>query len=124
MKININININQLLNSIPALDVLFQQPVRAQTAFRLKMLTKEVNGLLETFNQTRLALCSKYGTLTEDGTEFDFENADNKRKFEEEYQELLNADVELQFEPMSVSSLGDALLSPIHLESLEWLIIE
>lgn len=111
-------NILTLLNSAVALGRLAGQPVRAATGFKLKDIVKQVNANLENYNETRLALCEKYGVAN--GDNYDIA-PENQEEFTKEITELVETEVNINFETISPFSLGDAQVSATDLEVLDWL---
>lgn len=112
-----------LVNSSAALGVLSNTALPAATSFRLRKLLKAANENFEDYDKTRMELCRKYGVLNEKTNQFEFE-PENREKFDAEFTELLESEVELSFEPIKSFDLGDATISAAVLMQLDWLIVE
>ena len=114
--------IKELLASAPALSRLSAMPLNATLAFRLKRIVKQVNSELETFEAQRKESCERYGTLSEDKSQYDF--TDEKRKaFEEDFNKLMEEEVEIRFDHFTEESLAGEKIAASDLMLLEWLFV-
>lgn len=124
MKIKLGQIVNAAYAPAPetpsAFQALYQQPVKAHAAFRLKKIARDIALHVEMYEDTRLELCKKYGTLDEETQNYKIE-PDSIERFTKEFHELLATEVEIDFEPLNVFALGDAKMSPSQLQVLDWL---
>lgn len=115
------IKLKDLIVSSNAIQKLAATPLNVKIAFRLKRILKQVTSELETFESARKELCEKYGTL--EGDRYEFE-PDEKLKFEEEFNQLMEEEVEIKFDRFSEDSLASVEFAASDLLALEWLFIE
>ena len=94
--------LNQLLNCRGSLAKLAQKDVPIRVAFRLSKLIKMVEKELVSFEEMRAKLLAKY-EIPPGGK---IEDQEKQEKFNKEFIELLNMEVELDFEPVLLSELG------------------
>lgn len=114
------ITLNQLINSRKSLDKLFMQDLKARTSFLLFRLQPQVFSELTNYDQARLALCKKLGTLNLETNKYEF--GDKLEAFESEYIELINTQITLDTEPLQLDDIADAQLSALDFLALSWLI--
>lgn len=79
-------------------------PVRS--AYQMAKLLKEIDLKGQLFSEVQQKLIEEYGTKTESGDEYSFEQ-ENLEKFQSEIEELLNTDFEIDYKP---------IMLPEHLE--------
>lgn len=106
-----------------ALKELVNQPMPSATAFRISMAVKAVQPHLEAFEEARTKMIEKYGTDGENGKEMKEDNK-NWEKFVNEYNSLVNEEVDIKIKKVKASALSKVEIKPAHLMSLEWLIEE
>lgn len=114
MKVKLAVLVNN-----QALQTLMEQPMPSATAFRVVKAIKSVGTELEAFDETRKKLIEKYG---EDGEIS--ETSKGWKKFVEEYNSLINEEVDIEVKKIKASSLAKAEISPSDLLALEWLLDE
>jgi hypothetical protein len=65
---------------------------------------------METLEQSRVKLVEKYAEEAKEGEEVKVSD-DNRNKFQEEFGNLLNEEIDLEFEELSIEDLGDISIS-------------
>ena len=118
MKKNGKINLGVLVNSMPALNHLMTQPVKAKAGYRLNVLASEISKHLEAYNKVRLPVFEKYA---KGAKEMPTSRMD---KYFKELEPVLEEEIELNIPNIHIEDLGSAEISAIQLQNLEWLIEE
>ena len=111
-----------LLVGNEALKSLVDAPMPSATSFRVAKAVKEVQKVLEVFEESRQALVKKYGKESKDGELSIEPDSKNWKKFIDEYNELVNEEVELNITKIKSENLSKVELSPKDILMLEWLI--
>jgi len=119
----LELTVQQLVNSKQALSSLVSQPLVFGTSFKLAKVVKAVNEELQTYDDLRRKLCEKYGTLTEDESQYDIP-ANKQKEFNAEFAELLATPIQLPGSPLRPAEFGRVEMSAGDLLALEWLIVE
>ncbi len=117
-----NVKLVTLINSKEALQKLIEKELPVKTAFKLNKVVKLISPELENFEEQRVKLIKKYGTSDQDNNITVSPN--NLDEFGAQLNDLLNMDVNINFEPISLSELGDVTISTKDLLNLEYLIKE
>ncbi|HUS49932.1 MAG TPA: hypothetical protein VMZ91_07185 [Candidatus Paceibacterota bacterium] len=101
-----------------SLQKLTDKELPIKVSFRLYQFLKNSAVEMETLEKARVKLVEKYAGAQEEGKEMKV--ADDKReKFQEEFTSLLNEEVEIPFEPISVEDLGGISISANDLFSMQ-----
>lgn len=114
------ITLQQLSAAYPVLMNLATQPLPIPTAFKLKGINKKVTEHVVDFDESRLELCKKYGTLEEGASEYQFNG--HESEFQKEFIELLAVEVELEAEKLNLRLLSDAKIAANDLMAIEFLL--
>jgi len=116
--------LSELINSADALGRLMEQPIKAKGSFRLAKAVKQVQPLVASYEETRYRLIKKYGEKGEEG-EYSVEpGSKNWDKFVTELDKLLNEDVEVKLNKVTLSSIVQAELTAADAMQLRWLVKE
>jgi hypothetical protein len=93
-----------------------------KTAFRLKTIVRRINEIFKDYEEMRVELCKKLGTLDEATGQYEF--GENLATFKTELSELQDDAVEIVPEGrFTIASFNSSMaISPVDLERLEWLI--
>lgn len=114
--------LGQLVNAQPALERLAQTPLKAQTAYRLRLLIQQIRPLLTAYEETRVALVKELGTADERGN---FQvTPENHPAFQAQMEPMLGEAVTLDFKPLRIEDLGDTAVTAAELMALDWLFEE
>jgi hypothetical protein len=116
------IQLRKIIDAKPALEKLLNYALPIKTAYGLKRLVRAVNSELTEFETERVALVKKLGQENEKG---DFNvKPDNVEVFTTDLNSLLDCEVDIPYEPIPISSLGDVLISPVECEQLDCFFVE
>lgn len=116
---------SQINNIITILNRLSTVQLPMKKAYQIYLLAKEINEHREFFINKEKELVDKYQAKIDIASGLiSFVNNDDRDKFQAEYLELMNVDVELAAAPIiiSESDANDFKISPAEIASLEGLI--
>jgi len=116
MKIKIGV----IRETLQAVGKLLEEGVSANNYFKVKKLFAKMVEDAKLFEETRLNMCKKYSEKDKDGNPV-MENGNfkiaNIEQFNKEMQELINNEVEYEFEPIPISEAGEVKLN-LYIEPL------
>lgn len=121
----ITVKLSNIIDSTEALKALMTKPLKARTAFAVARIAREVEKEYNLFNQSRTELIQKYGEKDENGELKVTEEGnytvskDNIAEFNTSFQELLDTEIEVNAEPVSMDDLGDVDFTPNEVLNLE-----
>jgi predicted ATP-dependent protease len=118
------VKIETLINVMGSLGNLGKMVLPIKTAHKLSKLTKMVNEELKTYDESRQKLVQKYKTDDPEDKGMVKIKPECVEEFNKEYKELVEIEVELNWEPMTYSELGDITISAVDLNALELFIKE
>ena len=101
------LKVAELLNSIPAIQKIMTQNLSGSASFRMARNSKEIDRVIEDFNQTVQKL-NELSDITEDEKRAQFE-------------EILNDDIELNIVPLKEESIDELKLTPAEVLSIMFL---
>ena len=111
-------NIKEILESKEAIEALTAQVLPINTAIKLSKLQKELNEILEIYQERRKSLFEKHG----EGKDLNIPDA-NRDAFITEHGSLIDAEIELVIPNINIEDLGDIQISANHLTNLTWLLL-
>lgn len=120
---SITLTLKDVLNSVPALQEIANQPIPAKISFRLGVLIRKVNERCEVYQETRKALCEKYGEENQDEGKYDI-RPEEQDTFNKELDDLLAEEVTFNVSPIKLRVIESVPLSPGAMASLHWLVVE
>ena len=103
------IKLAQLKNLEAPLSKLMDQHVPVKTSFKLSKVLKQVASELQDLEESRQKLIKTYGELNEEAQTISITDPAKLIDFQKEYSELLNVEIELNYDPLSIEALGDSL---------------
>ena len=121
----IKVKLNDLLNGTDALQKLAGTQLKAKLAWQVGKLLKAADAEIQEFNETRRNLITKYGEKDESGELITDEKGncrienDNMTAFTDELNELINSEVEINANKISIESLEDKEFTPSEMAQLE-----
>jgi len=120
------VKLGQIAGSVEALNKVAQQPMKATASYQVAKNLKSLSDELAAYEQSRGDLIRKYGKENKEDNSFAIEpNSDNFKKFQEEFSELLNVEVNLEnFKKIKLSELSDCELTPQDITNIEFAIEE
>ncbi len=122
------VTIQELADSVAALNQLSQIPMKAQVGYRVAKAIKEVQSQLEPFYEVRDKLIKKYDGNTDRGPVIIFsedpdENKETLEKFTKELDPVMEETVSLNgVNPISLKKLGSLEVQPWVFVQLDWLL--
>jgi hypothetical protein len=116
-----NIKLSQLVNSAHVLNkILNSDKLPITDAYQLSKSIKKIQDELQNFDKFRIELIKKYGDETGDGN---YQvKPEYESNFRQEINELLNTDVEIGVNPITLESLSKVNLSAIEISLIDYLI--
>ena len=121
----IKVNLNDILNASETFNTIMQQSFKGSLAFKIARLARELSKEMETFNTERQKLLQKYCVKDENGELKTNDNGtvqvepDKINEFNEEFSSLLETEVEINAEKLSMDSLDSFDITPQQMISIE-----
>ena len=121
----IKVKISSLLNSNEALQKLAGTDLKAKLAWQVARLLKAAEAELQSFNEARTNLIKKYGEKDENGELITDENGNCKitpnfiDTFSNELNELIDSEVEISANKISINDLDNTNFTPSEMTVLE-----
>ena len=118
----VEITLNELQKTVAPFNTLLNERLPAITGFKINKMVAEINKDLQNLEEERNKLIEKLGEKKQDGiTEV---LPARYKEFQDEMVQLLGLVVTLHVEPISISELKDASITPVELALLEKFIVE
>lgn len=121
----ITVKISDLLNATEVLQELSKKQLKARLAFDVSRLLKAADTEVTQFNEARMKVINKFGEKDENG-ELSTDESGNCRivpanipDFNNELNELINAEVELNANKIKITALEDLDFTPSDMVVLE-----
>jgi len=118
------ITIKQLLDSVTPLNEIITLDFPVKYSFRLAKLAKSLTADLEMATEKDQSLISKYGTQDEENEGQWKIDQENIEEFSKQRSELMSEEIEIDFEPISLSDVGDISIKPKDLMLLDSFFVE
>lgn len=121
----IKVKILDLLNSVEILRKLSQQDFKAKTAWQIVRLLKAAENEIQGFSEARMNLITKYAEKDENGALIKDDNDNVKlvpetmEAFSAEVNELLESEIEINANKLSIEQLENADFTPSEMAMLE-----
>jgi len=118
----------QLINAERALGTLGNtKGLSSITAYRISKNIKAILEEIKTYNDTRTKMCEEYADKDKEGKPIIKDNkyimsTEKEIQLNEELGKLLNEDVDIQIKKVSLVDINKAGLSPLELDSIEFMI--
>lgn len=105
------IKLQEIISQTENIKSLLQNKLPVKIAYRLNKLSGKIDHELKTYTETKNGLVIEYGEKQENG---DIKVTDPEKlvEFHTKHNELIEMDVELDFEKLKIEDLGDITLSP------------
>ena len=115
----IKVKLSDVVNAIEGLNTIMSQEIKGSIAFRVSRLRREINKELETFDEQRSKLIEKYALRDENGQYVTMDdgnsiklNPDTIKECDEEFNNLLNLEVEINADKLKMSDADAFNISP------------
>ena len=121
----IKLKISDLLNSTETLQKLAQKDFKAKVAWQIGRLLKTAETEIQGFNETRMNLIKKYGEKDETGELITDDkgnckiNPEGAIDFNTELNDLLNQEIEINANKISIEDLSESNFTPGEMAQLE-----
>jgi hypothetical protein len=112
----ISIKLSELRNISISLQKILSQDMSIKQAYRMSKLAKCADIDMKEIETQRMALVKKYGEKDEKGN---ITVTEKMQEFMNEFNELLNEEIEVSFIPIDLNDLSDVKLSPIDIANIE-----
>ena len=90
-------------------------------ALKLNRLINEVSPAIQMFEERRLDIAKRHGTLSEDKRNYNFETDEAKEAFQEELKGLLAEEVEINVAKIEPEILDEVIqIEPANVKYVEW----
>ena len=114
----IKVTLNDILNAGEAFSNMMTQSVKGSTAFKIARLARELSKENETFNTERQKMLQEYCVKDENG-QLETDDNDNVKilpdkigEFNKEFKALLDTEVEINADKLSIDTLDEFDLTP------------
>lgn len=119
------VTLKDILESQEVMQQLSAKPLRGRTAFQVARLLKMLDNELSTYNDTRMKIVEQYAKRKEDGSfelndrnEYQF-TAENMQSFVNEINKLLEEQITVDANPISLADLDSIEFTPSEMVALE-----
>lgn len=119
------------VESVGSLNEITELKLPVKIAFKLAKISREINDVLETYNEVLTKLQQEYVKKDESGDPVTLDDPNNsnikrlvftdRKAFNEAYSELLEIENEVSFEKLKIDDLGDIEVKSSTLYTLDWL---
>ena len=106
-----------------SLSKIFEKDVNIKIAYRLSVLLKKLSEEMALLEENRVKLVKQYGTEDEQTKSMSV-LPENSQAFFDAFNELMQVEVKIDFEPIALKDLGDIELSASDMAKLAGLIIK
>ena len=121
----IKVNLNDILDASETFNTIMQQSFKGSLAFKIARLARELDKEMKTFNEERQKLLQRYCVKDENDELKTDDNGmvrvepDKTNDFNEEFSSLLETEVEINAEKLSMDSLDSFDITPQQMISIE-----
>ena len=111
------ITINEAYNIFQNLNELADKDLPIKTSYKILKLAKQLQIEMDVMEESRKKIAAKY---SEDGESVD---ADKVSDFRKDFAEILNQEIEVEWEKIPIEELGDIKLNVKTMSAIEQLVI-
>jgi hypothetical protein len=115
------LKLSEMFGITRSLPKLAEKELPVKISYRLMKLLKQCSLEMETLEEARVKLVEKYSEKVEGEDQVKVSD-ENTEKFQKEFGDLLAEEVEVDFDPIDISDLGDIPFSTNDLVPLEKII--
>lgn len=105
------IKLRYIIENTESIANLLKLELPIKTAYKLAKLSNVIQSELRDFEQLRNNLIKKYGKQSGDEIKIDQSDKEAYEKFSSEINELLEAEIEINYSPIDINELGSIKLS-------------
>jgi len=110
------VKVVDILNANEGLKKIASLPINIKVSYQLMRLGNKISDELKVFDDKRKELLNKYGEINEGNWKVKEENMTD---FTKDINDILEEDVDIEFEPISLDNLGDVKISLADLNLLK-----
>ena len=120
----IKVTLNDIITNNNLFREIHSKPMPARTAFKVARLIRELDKENEMFDKQRIDIVTRYAKRDENGDMVEENNQvliddDKMQQFQDEFNALLDTEVEVNAEKLDIEDLGDIELTPKQIMNLE-----
>jgi len=119
------LKLEEAVRAAQSLPIILDREIPAREAFLFARLSAQLSQELKIFEETRFKLIEKYGERDDNGNLIQEDNhykISDPEAFQKEYNELLNHEIEVTFDPIDISRLDGINFKPRDLINLSVLL--
>lgn len=113
------VKLSKIVNSVPSLKFLSEQTTQAKTAFKLAKMLNIISAELDVFENTRKKLFAQYKLPDQDQIA-----PENIESFKSEITALLDIEVDMPFDQISIVELAGTTIPVSHMMNLDFMFKE
>lgn len=125
MKVLIKVSLSDVVNSSETFSKLMQQSFKGSLAFKIARLARELDKEMQTFNNEKMKIITKYGKKDENG-QLAIDDNGNVRfdqnqinELNEEFNSLMDTELEINADELPMDSIDEFELTPREVIDLE-----
>lgn len=115
------IKLGEIVSQLENIRNLLENKLPVKVAYRLNKLSKKLDSELKSYNETKNAIVLELAKDLPDPTRITEENPVELAEYNKKHKELLEEEVEIDFEKIKVEELGEVVVSPNEL--VDWIFI-
>ncbi len=113
--------IRQITESIPVLqELMSMKNISFNAGFKLQKITNEIDIVAERYGKARQELLDKYGVVSEDKTQYTFED-DKREKYDVKIKAILDEEIEISFKKLPIDLFKNIEIEPGKVRVIAWL---
>ena len=125
----IQVTLNDIITNNSLFREIHSRPMPARAAFKVARLIRELDKENEMFDKQRIDIVTRYAKRDENSDMIEENNQvliddDKMQQFQDEFNALLDTEVEVNAEKLDIEDLGDIELTPKQIMNLEKFINE
>ena len=112
-----------ILNAVSILKTLDTTAMKLSTSYKVKTILNACQFGIEDFEAKRIKMAETHGTLSEDGSHYEFTKKGSQEAFQKDLNEMLDDDIDISFQKIPLALIDDYLvIAPANIKFVEWFI--
>ena len=117
------IKVSLLITAVGILKSIDMTKMKLSTSYKVRQVLNKCEEAIQGFEDKRVVLAEKYGTLSEDKTHYSFETDESKASFQEELSKVMDDEIDIDIKPIPLELLDDYInIEPGNVPFVEWFI--